>query len=202
MIVVDVETTGLSPQRNALVSIGAVDFAEPTRQFYGECRPRAGAQIDDGALAVNGYSREQLHDPERPSAGQLLQDFIAWLEPIRDTTIAGQNPSFDRGFLSAEAKQAGINWWPSHRLIDLHSLAFAALLRADLPMPVDERGRSSLSSDRIMELVGVPTEPRPHIAINGALWEAEAFGRLIYGRNFLPQFAEYSVPAHLLERSI
>lgn len=87
-----------------------------------------------------------------------------------------------------------LEWRPSRRLIDMHSLAFAALLRTGLPLPVDADGRSSLASDRIMELVGIPPEPKPHIAINGARWEAEAFGRLIYGRNILPEFEQYPVP--------
>jgi len=38
MVVVDVETSGLDPQKYAMLSIGAVDFENPERQFYAECR--------------------------------------------------------------------------------------------------------------------------------------------------------------------
>jgi DNA polymerase-3 subunit epsilon len=197
VIVVDVETTGLNPWKTSIVSIGAVDFADPTRQFSGECRVWDGAMVEAGALAVNGYTAAQVTDPDKQSLDELMKQFIAWESEAHDRTIAGQNPSFDQGFLRAAAKMSNLAWRPSGRLIDLHSLAFAALLRADRPLPTDASGRSSLNTDRIMELVGIPTEPKPHIAINGALWEAEAFGRFIYGRNVLPQFAEYPLPDFL-----
>jgi len=38
MIVADIEATGLDPRKHSILSIGAVDFEHPERQFYGECR--------------------------------------------------------------------------------------------------------------------------------------------------------------------
>ncbi len=197
MIVVDVETTGFNPWQHSIVSIGAVDFAEPKRQFYGECRVWDGAKVDKMALVVNGYTHEQVLDVERPTPAAVLADFINWVQVAEDQTIAGQNPQFDWSFLRATAKMNNLEWRPSRRLIDLHSLAFVALLRAGLPLPADADGRPSLASDRIMEIVGIPAEPKPHIAINGARFEAEAFGRLIYGRSILPEFEEFPVPDFL-----
>jgi hypothetical protein len=45
-----------------------------------------------------------------------------------------------------------------------------------------------------MEYVGIPVEPHPHVGINGAVWEAEAFSRLFYDKPLFEQFKEYPVP--------
>ena len=34
MIIVDVETTGIDPEKHSIVSIGAVDFSNPSNEFY------------------------------------------------------------------------------------------------------------------------------------------------------------------------
>ena len=60
MIVVDVETTGLYPNKNSIVSIGAVDFLNPVNTFYQECRIWRGAKISDQALEVNGFTKKQI----------------------------------------------------------------------------------------------------------------------------------------------
>ncbi len=54
-------------------------------------------------------------------------------------------------------------------------------------------GKSLLDSDAVMTYVGIPTEPKPHIALNGALWEAEAISRLLYQKNLLSQFEQYPI---------
>ena len=66
MIVLDIETTGLDPQKHAVLSIGAVDFLQPTRTFYVECFVHDGAQVSDEALHINGFSREQIMIRDKP----------------------------------------------------------------------------------------------------------------------------------------
>jgi hypothetical protein len=61
--------------------------------------------------------------------------------------------------------------------------------------PPLEKQRSALNSDRVMKYVGIPPEPKPHNALNGAKWEAEAFMRLFYDKNLFPEFKEYPVPS-------
>ena len=38
MIILDIETTGVNPEKHAIVSVGAVDFLNPSRTFYEECK--------------------------------------------------------------------------------------------------------------------------------------------------------------------
>jgi DNA polymerase III epsilon subunit-like protein len=108
MIVLDVESTGLIPEKHSILSLGAIDFDEPENQFYEECRIWPGAEIEDTALAVNGFSREGAVSPEKQSEAELIASFIAWAtDRPKDRTLAAQNPSFDLEFVQAAAKRAG-----------------------------------------------------------------------------------------------
>lgn len=196
MIVVDVETSGMSPELNSILSIGALDLANPSNQFYIECDPWAGAQIQPEAMLVNGIDVNNLGLGKRSDYSTAIKKFIDWLRPISDRTLAGHNTGFDRSFLESAAVRSGIDWRFGYRTIDLHSVAYVQMLKRGLKPPVKE-GRTDLDSDKIHKYVGLPDEPKPHIAINGAKWEAEAFSRLIYGKNLLPEFKKYKIPDYL-----
>lgn len=192
MIIIDVEASGVSPEKDSLVSVGAVDFADPKNRFYGECRIWDGSHIEDGALAVNGFTREQITDPKKKTDRELVLDFLAWLTPIQEKTIAGHNPSFDRDFLEVTAHRYHIDWPLAHRTIDLHSICYFDMLKRDVERPLIN-GHSALNLDAVLKYVGIPEEPKPHNALTGALVETEAFGRLFYGLPYLPEFAKYPV---------
>src|SRR5512143_1527102 len=98
MIVVDVETSGINPQWHCIVSIGAVDFEHPDRMFYRECRIPEGTAVEAGALAVNGFTLEQLTDDAKPTLEATVGEFIAWCRGCDERTLAGHNTSFDRDF--------------------------------------------------------------------------------------------------------
>jgi len=55
-----------------------------------------------------------------------------------------------------------------------------------------------LSLDEIAKYAGLKEEPRPHNALTGAKFEAEAFSRIVYGKPLLPEFKNYEVPKYLL----
>lgn len=186
MIVVDVETTGLDPARHSIVSIGAVEFLsrDPVRHIYLECQPWYGAEISDEALAVNGFTREQLQAPDRWPHQYAIHDFHDWAMECQSRVLAGQHIVFDFAFLKASYEEANRHEiWPfGRRTVDLHAVAychFLADLEQDIPLHVD--GTSALGLDTILSRLGMPPEPKPHNALNGARLAAEAFRRLIYG---------------------
>jgi hypothetical protein len=193
MIVLDVETTGLYPERNSLVSIGALDWDQPTVQFYEECRIWDGAEVAPEALKVNGLSEAALHDPSKQTEADLVRKFLAWLKDKRDITVAGQNCYVDVAFVNAALKRAGEREALPKRIFEQHSIVLYHMLLRGLTPPILDR-RSALDSDSIMTYVGLPPEPKPHIAINGALWEYEALHRLVYGKVGLDQFKKYELP--------
>lgn len=192
MIIVDVETTGVYPDRNSIVSIGAVDFFHPEETFYGECCIWDGAIVDLQALAVNGYSEEQVRDLNKQTEAELLANFSRWFHERSSRLIVGHNPLFDVGFIRAAAERASLPLSLPSRTIDIHSVCFAHMVQKGITPPVKD-GKSLLDSDTVMTYVGIPTEPKPHIALNGALWEAEAISRLLYQKNLLLQFEQYPI---------
>lgn len=194
MLVIDAEMSGLDPRKNSIVSIGAVDFEDPARQFYGECRVWDGAELDPEGLAVNGFSEAQCLDPKKKSLEELAREFFAWVEVAEDRTLCGQNVSLDREFLNDSFRRAGVEFRFAHRNVDTHTAGYMYSRREGIVVPRKPTDKqSALSLDKILEMLGLPPEPRPHIALNGALLEAEAFSRMVYGKNLLPQFAEYPV---------
>lgn len=193
MIILDIEATGVDPDKHSILSIGAIDLDRPELIFNEECRVWDEARIDPAALVVNGYTEEQVKDSTKQTDEQLVKNFFAWLEQREDRTIAGQNPAFDMGYLRATSKRYGINFPLAYRTIDQHSLVYFHMIRRGL-VPPTEHHRSAINSDFIMSYVGIPAEPKPHLAINGATWEAEALHRLMYEKPLLTKFEEYKIP--------
>jgi DNA polymerase III epsilon subunit-like protein len=194
MIVLDVEASGVEPHKHSIVSVGALDIANPTNRFYMECHVWDGAHIMEDALNVNGFTMDQVTDKSKPSEADLTHEFLRWSESVEERTLAGQNVSFDRDFLKYAAERAGHTEWPfAHRTIDTHSLAYMHMVeRGQLP-PVRHR-RSALNLDAVLNYCGIPEEPSPHNALTGALSHAEVIARLLYGRKLLPEFEQFDIP--------
>lgn len=196
MIAVDVEASGIGADTHSIVSVGAVDLLDPSRQLYEECRVWEGAHINDEALLVNGFTKEQITDPAKQSEAELVHKFAAFAEPLSDRTLAGQNVSFDRDILQAAAKRAGHTNWPfAHRTIDSHSLAWMHMVKRGMTPPVDpEKKRSALDLDAILQYCGIPAEPTPHNALTGAKCHAEVISRLLNDKKLLPEFEQFAIP--------
>ncbi len=192
MIVADIEASGLDPHKHSILSIGAIELEHPERQFYGECRIWEGASIMPDAIAVNGFTEAECRDQEKQSLQELMTVFFHWTEQCEDKTLAGQNVSFDRDFLNDSFSRASMSWHFSYRTLDLHSMAYMDAIKRNLPI-AHKNERSDLSLDAILKYVGLPEEPKPHHALNGAKYEAEAFFRILYGKNLLPEFARFPI---------
>jgi len=196
MIAVDIEGSGIGPDTHSILSLGAIDMDNPSRGLYEECRAWEGAHINDEALVVNGFTKEQATDPEKQSEADLVHKFAAWAESSADRTLAGQNVSYDRDILEAAARRAGHTAWPfAHRTIDVHSLAWMHMVKRGMTPPVDaDKKHSALNLTAVLAYCGIPEEPRPHNALTGAKCHAETISRLLYDKKLLPEFEQYSIP--------
>lgn len=198
MIVIDIETTGIIPWKNSIIDIGAVDFYNPNNRFDGQCLIWEGADIRQSSLDINGYDIMQItpnnKESFRLSHNQLIKDFLQWTEHIEERTPCSQNPRFDISFLIEAAKIANFEWTLSYRSIDLHTTAFNSFLQLNKEIPIKEKTKTSrLSLDKILDYLNLPTESKPHKAINGAVLVAEAYSRLIYKKNIIPEFSSFKL---------
>lgn len=193
MIVVDVEASGVEYHKHSIVSLGALDFDNPSHRMYVECRIWEGAHIMEDALKVNGFTEAQITDVSKEREGELIAEFLEWITPVNDRTLAGQNVSFDRDFLKAAAEREHLNWPLAYRTIDTHTLAYMHMIQRGLTIPLNHN-RSALDLDAILNYVGIPNEPEPHNAMTGALSHAEVISRLLYGKKLLPEFDRFDIP--------
>lgn len=195
MISLDVESSGLDPRTCSILSLGAVDTDNPSNQFYDECSAWDGADISDEALAVNGFSREEV----APGAGkkteaELIRDFIAWAtDRPENRTLLAQNVPFDLGFVQAACKRAGEQSPFAHRALDLHTLCWMHMTKREITPPT-KNNRTDINLDFVLEYCGLPGEPKPHNALTGAMCHAETFARMAYNQKILPDFSTFDIP--------
>ncbi|MCL4403466.1 MAG: 3'-5' exonuclease [Candidatus Marsarchaeota archaeon] len=193
MMVVDIETSGINPDTNSILSIGAVDFGKPKNTFYGECRIRRGAHCDKEALKINGFSESEIKDKRKVTEKELVERFAKWKESVEDATIAGHNVHFDLAFLKSAARRYGTDLNIGNRIVDMHTLAYSDMLSNGIAIPLKDN-RTAITSDIVYAYVGLKSEPKPHNALTGAKMEAEAICRLMFQKGMLDEFAGYGLP--------
>ena len=188
-IVVDAETTGTNEDICSLIELGAVDLATGD-EFFEECQAFEGAFIDPAALKVNGATPERVFSQRFQPESSLIRNFTHWVLAHGGPRqmLKGQNPSFDRDFVSAARKRAGYDMRHENRLfstrtVDMQTLAVGHAFAAGLPVP-----ESGFNTDQVYELIGMQPEPKPHNGLTGARMEAVALSRLLGAR--APQLAK------------
>lgn len=197
MIVVDIETSGLDPEKCSILSIGALDFLRPERSFYQECHIEADVLVEEKALEINGFTIKDITDNSKVSEAQIVIEFLDWLDQSSHHIMAGLNiATFDIPFILAKAKKYDIGWYPNYRHVDLHTLCYSKYMALNKEMPL-KYYQSGISADTIHLFTGIGEEPKPHNGLNGAKYEAESFARLIYGQNLLKEFKDKPVPEYL-----
>lgn len=194
MIFVDVETSGLDSKKCSLLSIGAIDFDNPKNQFYEECRVFSGAHVEREALQVNGFTENDARDFRKKTDEEIVRGFLRWAGTCKEWTFAGQNISFDRDFIKETCHRYHVDWPFAQRTIDLHSVVYAELLRIGKgsKIPV-KNNHSDLNLDKIIELAGLEKRSGIHNGLEDAKLEAEAFSRIIYGKNLLEEYKIFPV---------
>jgi DNA polymerase-3 subunit epsilon len=116
IIYIDVETTGLDPERHEVIEIGWVDGDRSGRYIV----PHLGITADPEALRINKYNERGLWDRSLWDEPDRIADLANRLE---GRTLAGCNPRFDAAFLS---RLFGREPW-HYRLLDVQSYASAVL---------------------------------------------------------------------------
>jgi len=123
-VVLDTETTGLSPEQgHRIIEIGCVELVNrrlTDNNLHLYLNPDR--DIDAGAMQVHGISNEFLTD--KPRFHEVVDTLMDYLN---DAEIIIHNAPFDVGFLNHELKQLShAKWQPlSHYCTIFDTLAFA-----------------------------------------------------------------------------
>jgi DNA polymerase III subunit epsilon len=153
-IVLDTETTGLSPAMgDRVVEIGCVELINhlPTgRHFHTYINPERA--MPDDALRVHGLSDDFLAD--KPNFAAIAEAFLGF---VGDATLIIHNAAFDLGFLDAELARQ-----------QRPALGNAVIDTVMLARDVHPGARVSL--DALCKHYGIDTTRR---ALHGALLDAE-----------------------------
>ncbi len=155
-VVLDVETTGLTPRRHRLIEVGAliVRGGEVRDSFNELINP--GKRIPDFIAQFTGITNEMVKGA--PRADKVLPELQVFLGR---RPIVGHNVSFDLGFIGAEAEQG--HWFFPNEGIDTMTMA-----RRFLP------GVRRPKLDTLASRLGVFAHDR-HRALGDALTTAEVF---------------------------
>ncbi|WP_345456194.1 3'-5' exonuclease [Deinococcus aluminii] len=115
VVVFDLETTGLSPERDAIVEIGALRVRDgrvvEAERFETLVRPLSAAgeplRIPWYAQRVHGISDEMVRNA--PGLAQVLPEFLDF---VGGSAVVAHNVGFDGGFMRAAARRHGLVWSP------------------------------------------------------------------------------------------
>jgi DNA polymerase-3 subunit epsilon len=119
-IVLDTETTGLSPaEGHRLLEIGAIEIVHqaPTgRVFHHLINPER--DVPEDAVRVHGHTAEVLKG--KPVFAMLVEEFLAF---VGDAQIIIHNAEFDMRFVNAELQRLGREPIGIDRVVDTLALA-------------------------------------------------------------------------------
>jgi DNA polymerase III subunit epsilon len=131
-IVLDTETTGLSPaEGHRLVEIGGVEIVNQIATgvvFHVLINPER--DVPDDAFRVHGHSTAFLQD--KPLFGQVAGDFLDF---IGEDRLVIHNAEFDMRFINAEMAKIGRDAIGPERVVD--TLALARRKHPGLPNNLD-----------------------------------------------------------------
>ena len=122
LVAFDLETTGLRPESDRIVEVGAVRFdpADGAEIDVFQSLVNPGCPVPEAARAVHGLGDTDLRDA--PGVGVVLGAFLAWLGDPGDVLLLAHNASFDAGFLAWELARAGLTQ-PGLQVVDTLPLA-------------------------------------------------------------------------------
>ena len=136
MAFIDLETTGLDPERHEIIEIGVIIVRqtftadnqavfEVIEELEYKVKPEHLETAEPEALRINGYNEsEWLFSADLKAVMQIVADKTA------DCIMVGQNVHFDWKFLEAGFKKCGLSNKMHYHKLDTISIAWAKLHRA------------------------------------------------------------------------
>jgi len=157
---IDVETTGPQFGYHEVIELGAVRVSPDAETLKGEMDfklfPLHPKRITEQARIINGFSEDAWVGVAQNGADswKRFAEFASGCVPVC------HNPSFDRVFVTLGAKESSV----TELGVDYHWVGTESLA-----WPLVRNGQiRKLSLENLCVLLGVPPEPKPHRALEGA----------------------------------
>jgi DNA polymerase-3 subunit epsilon/ATP-dependent DNA helicase DinG len=163
IVAIDIETTGLSEERDAIIEIGAVRFKGRRVEDEWSSLINPNRHIPEFISALTGISDVEVRNA--PRFRDVAKDLNAF---VGDAPIVGHNVRFDMGFLQ------GAGLFPYNEIIDTYELA-------SVLMPTASRYNLGALGKQLGILL-----PATHRALDDARVTMAAFNRLFEIARELP----------------
>ncbi len=166
----DVETTGLDEIKHEILEIGLVLVDQQTGEVIDtlnlKVKPEHIETADETALKVNGYDAGDWRD-----AIPIIEAMALYGEKAKDAIFCSHNVTFDWSFIAAAFKKAGLKSTLDYHRLDLFTLIWAKTKGSNI---------ESFSLSKVARFLGLPEEPLPHRAINGARTAHEIYKKITH----------------------
>ena len=123
IIAIDLETTGINPEHNRIIEIGAIRV-ETGEVFHTLVNPKM--PLREKTIEITGITEELLQDAI--SEAEAIKGFVAFLK--EDTILLGHNISFDHSFLVLAMKRCG---YEVPQFFGIDTLKLSRMLCPELP---------------------------------------------------------------------
>jgi ATP-dependent DNA helicase DinG len=155
IVAIDIETTGLNEERDAIIEIGAVRFKGRRVEDEWSSLINPGRHIPEFISGLTGISDVEVRNA--PRFGDIAKDLAAF---VGAAPLVGHNVRFDMGFLQ------GAGLFPYNEIIDTYELA-------SVMMPTASRYNLGALGKQLGILL-----PATHRALDDARVTMAAFNRL------------------------
>lgn len=158
LAITDIETTGDNPFVHEIIEIGLVlcrpESFEIVESLNIKIKPTQIEKAIPAALERNGYKEENWKD-----GVTLAQAMEVYSEKTRDAVFYAYNVTFDWGFINEAFRQTGFKNSMDYHRFDIMSMVFGK----------HKKDMDSVSLNSASKVLGIPEEPMPHSALNGAM---------------------------------
>jgi len=164
---VDLETSGLSPNRHEILEIGVIvyDVEKNTlREFEAKIKPTNIEAADPKALELNGYNEKEWKH------AISLRDALAQLaEACEGASFLAYNVTFDWSFMEEAYRKTNMADPFHYHRICVMSMAWFKIPKAKV---------NGYSLKTVCAYLGIEPEPKMHRALNGARKAMEVYMKL------------------------
>lgn len=169
----DLETTNSWPPSGEIIELGVVisssDLTITERKNW-KLQPQHIATASPDVLRYNHYSEEDWADAVDPAVA--LQEYVSL---VRGAGLCTWRIAYDFVFVQEALERCGLF---DKKIFDTHICVYSMALQALRHEPI-----TPFRLHQVATFLGIPPEPSPHRAINGAEQAFEIYKKLLtYGR--------------------